>query len=74
MPCLAEYRAANVVSSVWWSAMEMKQFRVEVVLSVQRCMTKFTTLDRRQALKIVVIDPEEFMLDDISIPIDIMAQ
>lgn len=28
VPCLADYRAVNVISSVWWSATETKQFRV----------------------------------------------
>lgn len=64
IPCIAEYREAKVMRSVWWSAIEMKQFHIEVALSIQEYMAKVANLDRKQALRMLAADPEAFMAEE----------
>lgn len=65
IPCIAEYREAKVMHSVWWSSGEMKQFHVEVAVIVQQYMSKASTLDRRQVLRMLATNPEAFMPDEV---------
>ena len=67
IPCIAEYREAKVMHSVWWSSVEMRQFHVDVAHTVQKYMAEVTTLlDRRQVIRLLATDPEAFMSEDTS--------
>lgn len=68
IPCLEEYHEAGATDSVWWSAMERKQFRIEVFHLLRRYTAKFAHVSGRQALRILVAHPEEFLVEDISLP------
>lgn len=45
----------------------MKQFHLDIATKVHQYMNKFSVLDRRQALRVIVGDPEAFMSPEIMI-------
>jgi len=54
IPCVADYREANLCDVLWWTASDMKGFHNETVYSLRRYMTENQVNDRKRALRMLL--------------------
>lgn len=54
IPCVADYREANLCDVLWWTASDMKGFHNETVHSLRRYMTENQVNDRKRALRMLL--------------------
>lgn len=58
IPCLAEYREANVLPSMFWSSEDIKVFRMELLYAFKEYLmrTPCDGIDKKSALKRMLAD------------------
>lgn len=57
IPCLNEYREANLLPTLFWSMRDLKLFRTELLQSLQQFMLKLPAgTDKKAALKVMLAD------------------
>lgn len=65
IPCLSEYREAEVCGNLWWTVTDMRIFQAETIRSIRKYMQVMEVSDRRIALKLLMQD-ESFDMEKAS--------
>lgn len=56
IPCIADYREANLCDILWWTASDMRGFHNETVHSLRKYMSENQVNDRKRALRMLLED------------------
>jgi hypothetical protein len=57
IPCLAEYREAHILPSMFWTGEDLRSFRMDVLYSLQRYLPKVPDgTDKKSALRMMLAE------------------